>query len=131
MKVFIALLIASMAIANSCQGSVISSSVWPPYSTAWNHWNGWNPWNALGFPYTEWPSYAYGGPYGYKTVVQANWGKPGYPWSGYPWSAYGAAGYYGWGPYGKAVVPVDKMVAATPGSLHIAPVPVGGIKAVY
>lgn len=72
----------------------------------------------------------YGGLYGgHKTVVQANLGHE----TAYPWGTYGAGVYGGaWGHHGLAqtVVPVSKQIAATPGSVHVAPVPVGGEKLV-
>ncbi|XP_029727635.2 uncharacterized protein LOC115265826 [Aedes albopictus] len=108
-------------------------------AAGWNTWNnGWNSWNNdghgwYGYPYGAagaWSPAHYGG---HKTVVQANLGKAAYPW-GLPWGTYGA-GVHGWtGHHGgylpTTVVPVSKQVAATPGSVHVAAVPVGGEKVV-
>ncbi|KAL1374267.1 hypothetical protein pipiens_000773, partial [Culex pipiens pipiens] len=91
-------------------------------------------WSGAGWPATSVYGGLYGGLYGgHKTVVQANLGhEAAYPW-GQPWGTYGAGVYgAGWGHHGLAqtVVPVSKQIAATPGSVHVAPVPVGGEKVV-
>ncbi|XP_065083718.1 uncharacterized protein LOC135705794 [Ochlerotatus camptorhynchus] len=147
MKSFIALVIASLTVA--AQGSYLptinTAAVAWPYSSARNSWNGWNTWDnqhhhddgLVAYPYVnDWSSApvasAYGpsGLYGHKTVVQENLGGHAYPW-GLPWGTYGAGGYGGHHGWGKSVVPVSKMIAATPGSLHVAPVPVGGKEDAY
>ncbi|XP_062552623.1 shematrin-like protein 2 [Armigeres subalbatus] len=104
------------------------------WNNEWNSWNnGWNSWNAgahgvYGYPNAGAWSNAY---LGHNTVVQANWGKA-LPY-GLPWGTYGA-GVNGWtglhGGYLPTAVPVSKQVAATPGSVHVAAVPVGGGKLV-
>ncbi|XP_039450938.1 shematrin-like protein 1 [Culex pipiens pallens] len=91
-------------------------------------------WSGAGWPATSVYGGLYGGLYGgHKTVVQANLGhEAAYPW-GQPWGTYGAGVYgAGWGHHGLAqtVVPVSKQIAATPGSVHVASVPVGGEKVV-
>ncbi|XP_039439275.1 uncharacterized protein LOC120420343 [Culex pipiens pallens] len=91
-------------------------------------------WSGAGWPTTSVYGGLYGGLYGgHKTVVQANLGHEAtYPW-GQPWGTYGAGVYGGaWGHHGLAqtVVPVSKQIAATPGSVHVAAVPVGGEKVV-
>ncbi|XP_062552603.1 uncharacterized protein LOC134217802 [Armigeres subalbatus] len=115
MKAFVALFIASLAVA--AQGSYLpalstavvadTGAVWP-YSTAWSSLNGgWNTWNGLhqqasiAYPYAQSWSPAYG-VYGHKTLIQANLGNQGaYSW-GLPWGSYGVgyAGKYGWGKKG-------------------------------
>ncbi|XP_055635399.1 uncharacterized protein LOC129775126 [Toxorhynchites rutilus septentrionalis] len=130
MKVFIALLVATLAVA--AQGSYLPT-VWPQHG-AWNAWNGWNglnTWDNHGLVAKSWSP-------AWPVASQWNNGWNGYyggvnklnSW-GLPWAGYGA-GAYGWGSHGLAhtVVPVSKQIASTPGSLHVAPVPLDGVKAV-
>ncbi|XP_055588887.1 uncharacterized protein LOC129741204 [Uranotaenia lowii] len=151
MKVIFALIVVSLAVLSHAS-YLPSTSVWPYSNGDWNSWNSWNNWNGLntwtgshlgltgGYPSSYYnnlwtsPSLYDGGLYGgHKTVVQTNVVNGGYPWE-QPWGTYGA-GVYGWGGYShhgyaKTVVPVEKQVAATPGSVHVAPVPVDGVKVV-
>ncbi|XP_055632238.1 uncharacterized protein LOC129772797 [Toxorhynchites rutilus septentrionalis] len=135
MKMIITFLVAGLAVAT--QGSYLPTA-WPQ-SGLWNSWNGWNGLNAwdnhgiAAYPYAKswsagWPVAAslhngWNG-YGYDGVAKLNsWGLP--------WAGYGA-GAYGWGHHGlaKTVVPVAKQIASTSGSLHVAPVPLDGVKVI-
>ncbi|XP_055634880.1 uncharacterized protein LOC129774871 [Toxorhynchites rutilus septentrionalis] len=129
MKMIIAFLVAGLAVAT--QGSYLPTA-WPQ-SVLWNNWSGWNGLNAwdnhgiAAYPYAKswsaagWPV---GGMDNYGGMDKLN--SRGLPWAGY------GAGVYGWGHHGlaKTVVPVAKQIASTPGSLHVAPVPIGGEKVV-
>lgn len=109
MKAFIALLIASLAVA--AQGSYLEPA-WPVSS--WNGLNSWNNHALTAYPYgvNQWSSAAwpaasslYNGWYGAdKTIVQANVAKIN-PW-GVPAAAYG----YGYNNY-LGAVPAAKYVA--------------------
>ncbi|XP_055548223.1 uncharacterized protein LOC129731883 [Wyeomyia smithii] len=128
MKVFIALLVATLAIA--AHASYVPAA-WPVSSHGWNSWNGWNGWDnswedhsSHGWPAYEhsWPAaslydnHGWNGWYGPKaTLVQANVAKVAAPW-GLPWGSYG----YGHNKYQEAV-PVAKYIAANPGAVHVAP----------
>ncbi|XP_055644919.1 uncharacterized protein LOC129780564 [Toxorhynchites rutilus septentrionalis] len=134
MKGAIVLLVASLAVA--AQASYLPTA-WP-LSVGWNSWNGlgglnaWDNHGIAAYPYAKsWSA-------GWPVASQWNNGWNGYyggvdklnSW-GLPWAGYGA-GAYGWGHHGlaKTVVPVAKQIASTPGSLHVAPVPIGGEKVV-
>lgn len=116
MKAFIALFIASLAVA--AQGSYLEPA-WPVSSVAWNGLNSWNNHALTAYPYglNQWSSSAawpaassslfsgYNGWYGAdKTIVQANVAKFN-PW-GVPAAAYG----YGYNNY-LGPVPATKYVA--------------------
>ncbi|KAL1378763.1 hypothetical protein pipiens_015367 [Culex pipiens pipiens] len=95
MKAFIALFIASLAVA--AQGSYLEPA-WPVSSVAWNGLNSWNNHALTAYP-------GYNGWYGAdKTIVQANVAKFN-PW-GVPAAAYG----YGYNNY-LGPVPATKYVA--------------------
>ncbi|KAL1391505.1 hypothetical protein pipiens_012349 [Culex pipiens pipiens] len=115
MKSIILLLIASLAVATS--GSYLPTA-WPYAAAGWNS----GAWNTVGvLPYAN--------SWSYPSVYNNGWNNG---WNGglvtkvNPWGlSYGA----GWGYHGlaaRSVVPVEKQIAATPGSLDISPVPVGG-----
>ncbi|EAT46603.1 AAEL002180-PA [Aedes aegypti] len=145
MKVFIAIIALTLTVASQASyvpeaaypSWPVSTSVWPPYGVygkglynAWPHANvaAWNGHSYVNSWSPEWaPSYGYdNGLYGHKV----NSLNSAYSW-GLPWETYGnAAGVYGWGHKGGYLssVPVSKQIAATPGSFHVAPVPVGGEK---
>ncbi|KXJ69785.1 hypothetical protein RP20_CCG025835 [Aedes albopictus] len=139
MKVFITIIALTLAVASQASyiseapyaSWPVSTSVWPSYgvygkglynnawpyakSDAWNthsYINSWSP---------AWSQY-YGsdnGLYGHNVNVL----KSAYSW-GQPWGTYGNAGVHGWGNHGGYLssVPVSKQIAATPGSVHVAPV---------
>ncbi|XP_019539918.2 shematrin-like protein 2 [Aedes albopictus] len=155
---FLALALAAAEAGYAPAAVPVATSVWPAYgvygkgavsawpyghdgwnnAAGWNTWNnGWNSWSDDGHSSYGYPGYAAGAwspaNYGHKTVVvHANSGKTAYPY-GLPWGTYGA-GVHGWtghhGGYLPTIVPVSKQVAATPGSVHVAAVPVGGEKVV-
>ncbi|KXJ80800.1 hypothetical protein RP20_CCG023445 [Aedes albopictus] len=156
---FLALAFAAAEAGYAPAAVPVATSVWPAYggvygqsavsawpyghdgwnnAAGWNTWNnGWNSWNDdghgwYGYPYAAASAWSPAN-YGHKTVVvEANLGKTAYPY-GLPWGTYGA-GAQGWtghhGGYLPTVVTVSKQVAATPGSVHVAAVPVGGEKVV-
>ncbi|XP_055549285.1 uncharacterized protein LOC129732424 [Wyeomyia smithii] len=146
MKVFAALLVATLAVA--AQGSYVQSSYWPSHSAGWKSWNnGWNGHQVAAYPYAKtwassWPASglynnAWDGYYGGYDKVNSwaqPWGSYGAGWGyqnfaktvvpsvkvdswGLPWGSYGA-GAYGWDhpEVVKTVVPVAKQVA------YVAPV---------
>ncbi|XP_055548694.1 uncharacterized protein LOC129732159 [Wyeomyia smithii] len=111
MKVFIALFVVALTAATQ-------ASYLPTAGLGWNSWNDWNDWDdhhgVAGYPYAKsWSSSLYN---------DDGWNGHFGSW-GLPWGSYGA----GWGHSGlvKSVVPVGNQIAATPGSLHVAPVPLG------
>ncbi|XP_055634554.1 uncharacterized protein LOC129774706 [Toxorhynchites rutilus septentrionalis] len=128
MKAFIALLVATLAVA--AQGSYIPST-WPASAPlGWNSWDGlnkWNTWNGNGIidtPYTNswasaWPAASlnngWDGWYAPKTtVVQANIAKAN-PW-GLQWGGYG----HGYNNY-MGAAPVAKYVTSNPATVLVAP----------
>ncbi|KXJ74482.1 hypothetical protein RP20_CCG013573 [Aedes albopictus] len=147
MKVFSAIITLTLAVASQASyiseptypSWPVSTSVWPSYgvygkglynNNAWQHansaaWNGHssyvNSWSPAWSQYNGYDN----GLYGHNINVL----KSEYPW-GQPWGTYRNAGVYGWGHHGGYLssVPVSKQIAATPGSVHVAPVPVGGEK---
>ncbi|XP_053692461.1 uncharacterized protein LOC128740909 [Sabethes cyaneus] len=137
MKVFIALFAVAMASAAQASYLPAVDSAWSHSGLGWNSWNDWDDWNGnhiAAYPYAKswssaWPAASlyngWDGQYGLGLNKVNSWGLP--------WGTYGADhGAYGWGHPGlvKTVVPVAKQIAATPGSLHIAPVPLGPEKVV-
>ncbi|EDS39270.1 conserved hypothetical protein [Culex quinquefasciatus] len=144
-QIFIALFVATLAVA--VKAGYVQSS-WPVSTYGFNSWNGLNAWNGLNSwdglsSWNNWNDHgtsAY--PYGYN-----KWSSPAWPAA----SLYnGYNGYNGWyGATGKTVVqanvakvnswglpltsygygynnylgavPAAKYVAANPGSVHVAP----------
>ncbi|XP_055632742.1 uncharacterized protein LOC129773189 [Toxorhynchites rutilus septentrionalis] len=128
MKVFIALFVATLAVA--AQGSYVPSA-WPAGALGWNSWNGlnkWNTWNVNGIidtPYANswasaWPAadsinHGWNGWYAPKTtVVQANIAKVN-PW-GLHWGGYG----HGYNNY-LGGAQVAKYITPNTGSVLVAP----------
>ncbi|XP_055549132.1 uncharacterized protein LOC129732348 [Wyeomyia smithii] len=113
MKIFIAVLVATLAVA--AQASYEHSSYWPSHSAGWsswnNGWNGWNGWNghqvaaypvaktwASSWPATGLYNNGWSGYYGGYDKINS-WAQP--------WGTYGA----GWGyqNVAKTVVPSVKV----------------------
>ncbi|XP_058447641.1 uncharacterized protein LOC131428023 [Malaya genurostris] len=99
------------------------SSAWPAASL-YNDWNGYhggvNKIQSWGLPLES-----YGSGWRYQNLAKVAAPVTVNSW-GLPWGSYGT-GAYGWGHHQgliKTVVPVSKQIAATPGSIHVAPVPV-------
>ncbi|XP_058814656.1 uncharacterized protein LOC131678492, partial [Topomyia yanbarensis] len=105
------------------------SSAWPAASL----YNGWNGYYSEANKAHSWglPLESYGAGWGYQNLAKVVAPVKINSW-GLPWENYGA-GANDWGyQHGlvKTVVPVSKQIAATPGSVFVAPVSVGGEKVV-